>query len=113
VRELVALGGVVVVGASRKSFIRTLHESAADERLGGSIAAGLWAARAGAQVLRVHDVAAHRQALAVEKALSFAGARAPQPVFLSGARAPQPAREADEPGVGAHEPGARAPEALP
>jgi dihydropteroate synthase len=72
VSELVRLGAVVVVGASRKSFIRKLDESPAEERLGGSIAAGLWAARAGAQVLRVHDVAAHRQALAVEAALAAA-----------------------------------------
>ena len=67
--ELVALGAPVVVGASRKSFIRTLHDSPAEERLGGSIAAALWAARAGVQVLRVHDVTAHRQALAVDSAL--------------------------------------------
>jgi dihydropteroate synthase len=94
VRELVALGAVVVVGASRKSFIRTLHESAADERLGGSIAAALWAARAGAQVLRVHDVAAHRQALAVEAGLFIAGARAPQPARdPAGAQATQALRE--------------------
>jgi dihydropteroate synthase len=96
VGELVALGAVVVVGASRKSFIRSLHDSAADERLGGSIAAGLWAARAGAQVLRVHDVAAHRQALAVEAALSFSGARAPQPAREPGAtREPGAAGEPD------------------
>ncbi|HTV24584.1 MAG TPA: dihydropteroate synthase [Polyangiaceae bacterium] len=73
--ELVALGATLVVGASRKSFIRTLHESPAEDRLGGSIAAALWAARAGAQVLRVHDVAAHHQALAVESALAAAGGR--------------------------------------
>jgi dihydropteroate synthase len=72
VGELVALGAVVVVGASRKSFIRTLHESPPEERLGGSIAAALWAARAGAQVARVHDVAASRQALLVEAALTAA-----------------------------------------
>jgi dihydropteroate synthase len=70
VGELVALGAVVVVGASRKSFIRTLHESPPEERLGGSIAAALWGARAGAQVARVHDVAASRQALLVEAALA-------------------------------------------
>ena len=75
VNELVALGAVVVVGASRKSFIRTLHDSPPEERLGGSIAAALWAARAGVQILRVHDVAAHRQALAIERAL--AGGDAP------------------------------------
>lgn len=74
VRELVSGGALVVVGASRKSFIRALHESAPEERLGGSLAAALWAARAGAQVLRVHDVAAHRQALVVERALAEASA---------------------------------------
>ncbi len=69
---LVASGAIVVVGASRKSFIRSLHDSPPEQRLGGSLAASLWAARAGAQVLRVHDVAAHRQALAVETALAVA-----------------------------------------
>ncbi len=68
--ELVASGAVVVIGASRKSFINALHESPAEERLGGTIAASLWAARAGVQVLRVHDVAAMRQALLVEAALA-------------------------------------------
>jgi dihydropteroate synthase len=70
VGELVADGTVLVVGASRKSFINTLHESPPEARLGGTLAASLWAARAGVQVLRVHDVAAHRQALRVEEALS-------------------------------------------
>ncbi|HWO09755.1 MAG TPA: dihydropteroate synthase [Polyangiaceae bacterium] len=74
--ELAASGCVVVVGASRKSFIRTLHESAPEERLGGTLAASLWAARAGARVLRVHDVAALRQALLVESALAEALAAA-------------------------------------
>jgi dihydropteroate synthase len=71
-RELVASGAVLVVGASRKSFIQTLHESPPEERLGGTLAASLWAARSGAQVLRVHDVAAVRQALLVEAALAEA-----------------------------------------
>jgi dihydropteroate synthase len=66
----VANGTPIVVGASRKSFIRALHDSPPEERLGGSVAAALWAARAGAQVLRVHDVAAHRQALLIEAALA-------------------------------------------
>lgn len=70
--ELVASGAPVVIGASRKSFIDALHESPPAERLGGSLAAALWAARAGAQILRVHDVAATRQALLVEAALSRA-----------------------------------------
>jgi dihydropteroate synthase len=72
VAELVASGTVIVVGASRKSFIKVLHDSPPEARLGGTIAASLWAARAGAQVVRVHDVAAHRQALLVEAALAAA-----------------------------------------
>ena len=76
-RALVAHGAVLVFGTSRKSFIRAVHVAPPDQRLGGTIAASLWAARAGVQILRVHDVAAHRQALLVEAALSEASAGAP------------------------------------
>jgi dihydropteroate synthase len=69
VGELVASGTLIVVGASRKSFINAWHDSPPEGRLGGTIAASLWAARAGVQILRVHDVAAHRQALSIEAAL--------------------------------------------
>jgi dihydropteroate synthase len=72
VGELVASGTVIVVGASRKSFIGALHDGPPEGRLPGTIVASLWAARAGAQILRVHDVAAHRQALLVEAALAAA-----------------------------------------
>lgn len=102
VSELVATGTPIVVGASRKSFIRSLHDSPPEERLGGSVAAALWAAREGAQILRVHDVAAHRQALLIEAALAGpsegaaplapgAGARADVPPGSACARAPLPA----------------------
>jgi dihydropteroate synthase len=63
--ELAAEGAPVVVGASRKSFIASLDDSAPADRLGGSIAAGLVAVEHGASVLRVHDVLAQRQALDV------------------------------------------------
>ena len=59
----------VLVGASRKSFINLLHESSVNHRLAGTLAAHLNAAKQGADVLRVHDVAEHVQALAVEHAL--------------------------------------------
>jgi dihydropteroate synthase len=63
----------VLFGASRKSFIGRLDADApSDQRLGGSIAAALEAARRGAAILRVHDVAATRQALAVAEAVSRA-----------------------------------------
>jgi dihydropteroate synthase len=69
--ELAALGFPVVIGMSRKRFIGAL--TGADEpldRLGGSIAAALFAAGHGADVLRVHDVEATAQALAVQRALA-------------------------------------------
>jgi dihydropteroate synthase len=61
-----------VVGTGRKSFISHVQPSPPQERLGGTIAASLWASRQGAQIVRVHDVAEVRQALAVEAALSRA-----------------------------------------
>ncbi len=68
--RFVALGRPVLVGASRKRFIAALDQGAAvEDRLGGSIAAALYAAQQGAQILRVHDVAETRQALMVQKAL--------------------------------------------
>ena len=68
------LGCPLLVGASRKSFIGRL--SAGEEpkaRLPGSLAAGLHALGEGAHILRVHDVAETRQALAI-----WRGIRAPE-----------------------------------
>ena len=59
------LGCVVMLGASRKSFIGHLTGASAPDRLPGSLAAALIGAAQGVQLLRVHDVAATRQALAV------------------------------------------------
>jgi dihydropteroate synthase len=60
------LGCAVLLGASRKSFITRLTGAAGPEdRLPGSLAAALRGAAQGVQILRVHDVAATRQALAV------------------------------------------------
>ena len=68
--RLVSLGHPVLMGASRKSFIGLIdRDEAADTRIGGSLAAALEAARAGATWFRVHDVAATRQALAVAGAI--------------------------------------------
>jgi dihydropteroate synthase len=70
------LGTALLVGASRKSFIGTLT-GAVDpaDRQPGSLAAALAAAAQGANLLRVHDVAATRQALIVwEAATSGRGA---------------------------------------
>lgn len=63
-------GAPVLVGASRKSFLRLVDDAAGPkERLGASIAAALHAARAGARVVRVHDVRATRQALELQALL--------------------------------------------
>jgi dihydropteroate synthase len=59
------LGCGVMLGASRKSFIGKLTGAEAGDRLPGSLAAALLGAAQGVQILRVHDVAATRQALAV------------------------------------------------
>jgi len=56
----------ILVGLSRKSFIGFFSgTSHASDRLYGSVAAAAIAIDRGAHVLRVHDVAAHRQAVLV------------------------------------------------
>jgi dihydropteroate synthase len=60
----------IVVGPSRKSFIASVDSAPADERLGGTVAACLSCVARGATVLRVHDVKAVRQALAISRAVS-------------------------------------------
>jgi dihydropteroate synthase len=67
--ELAELGRPLVVGTSRKSFIGKVDGSDSGERLGGTIASSVLAAAAGAEVLRVHDVAEAGQALAVATAV--------------------------------------------
>jgi dihydropteroate synthase len=70
--ELANEGVPLVVGPSRKSFISAASAARPDERLGGTIAACLIAADAGTSVLRVHDVLAVRQALAVARTVRSA-----------------------------------------
>jgi dihydropteroate synthase len=62
---LVATGFPVLLGVSRKSFIKTLDPSAVDpaDRIGGSLAAALAGASAGVRAVRVHDVRETVQAL--------------------------------------------------
>jgi dihydropteroate synthase len=69
-----ALDVPVAVGASRKSFLSLADPDAPPgARIGGSIAAALHAARAGAYIVRVHDVRSTRQALALERELAGSG----------------------------------------
>jgi dihydropteroate synthase len=68
-REFESLQAPIVVGPARKSFIAAVSPLPAERRLGGTIAACVSAARHGAHVVRVHDVEAVKQALAVDHAL--------------------------------------------
>ena len=64
------LGLPVLVGVSRKSMLGEITGRPVDGRIHASVAAALLAAQAGAHLLRVHDVAATRDALAVWRSLS-------------------------------------------
>ncbi|MFL5252076.1 MAG: dihydropteroate synthase [Rhodopila sp.] len=65
-----SLGYPVLIGVSRKAFIGALsNEPRADRRLGGSIAASVFAALRGATIFRVHDVRETVQAFRVWHAL--------------------------------------------
>jgi dihydropteroate synthase len=66
--DLAALGHPVVLGASRKSFIGKLTGAPVESRLPGSLAAVAGAAELEHAVVRVHDVAATVQFLAVLEA---------------------------------------------
>ncbi len=74
VPRLAALGSPLLVGTSRKSFLG--HLTGVDEpaqRLAGSLASAVLAVRDGARIVRVHDVAATVEALAVVGAIDGAG----------------------------------------
>jgi dihydropteroate synthase len=67
--ELGVFGLPLLVGASRKRFISTITPSEPHQRLGGSIAAHLIAAKGGARIIRTHDVSETIQALRVTAAI--------------------------------------------
>ena len=60
---LLAFGCPVLVGVSRKSLIGHVLDRSAGERLAGTLGAHLAAVDAGANIVRVHDVRAHADAL--------------------------------------------------
>ena len=68
--ELLALGFPLLIGVSRKSLFKGLGDGLLEGRLVGTLAANLLAARAGAQVFRVHDAAEHRAAFDVLRILT-------------------------------------------
>jgi dihydropteroate synthase len=62
----------LLMGLSRKRFIDFISPSAPTERIGGSIAGNILAVLAGADIVRVHDVAETVQALRVTAAIRAA-----------------------------------------
>ena len=70
--SLAATGFPVLFGASRKRMIQAVDATAHDpmDRLGGSLALALEAARRGAVIVRVHDVRETVQALSVQAAIN-------------------------------------------
>jgi dihydropteroate synthase len=65
--------GPLLLGVSRKRFLGALSgRDIAEDRVAASVAAALYCYRGGAHLLRVHDVRATADALAVERALEGA-----------------------------------------
>ena len=69
-RHFTHFGCEVLIGASRKSMIDKISPASVEERLPGTLALHLKAVENGASIVRCHDVAEHRQALAVWKMMS-------------------------------------------
>jgi len=67
--ELRSLGLPICIGTSRKSFIGKITGRETGERLGGTVATNVLALARGAEVFRVHDVRATRDALRVAAAV--------------------------------------------
>jgi len=64
-----ALRRPILIGTSRKRFLGALTGRPVSDRVAGTIASGLWAVGAGADILRVHDVAAMSDALTIWQAI--------------------------------------------
>lgn len=78
--SLKVLGCPLLVGVSRKRMIAEITgREAFDQRVSGSVAAALIAVQRGAAIVRVHDVAATRDALRVWQAVSQATPAPAQP----------------------------------
>jgi dihydropteroate synthase len=77
-QSLISLGQPLLIGVSRKAFIgKILNAAGPEERLEGSVAAGVAAALSGANILRVHDVSETVRAVRVADAIRLG--RLPDP----------------------------------
>ena len=70
--ELLASGYALLAGWSRKSSLGAVTGLPVEQRLHASVAAAVLAVERGARIVRVHDVAATVQALAVWRAMQAA-----------------------------------------
>ena len=70
IKRFKELGCPVMIGASRKSFINMISKADSEERLPGTISAHLYSLSHGADIIRVHDVKEHIQAVKVWGALN-------------------------------------------
>lgn len=85
--QFAALGVPLLVGLSRKAMIGTLTDRATGaDRAVGSAAAALIAVQRGAMIVRVHDVAATRDALAVWRGVAKGITPSKKPQKLFGSR---------------------------
>jgi len=71
-RTFLRHGCELLIGASRKSMIDRILPIPTEARLPGTLAIHLKAVQNGATIVRCHDVAEHRQALAVWEAMEGA-----------------------------------------
>lgn len=71
--KVLGLGFPVLAGMSRKSFIGAVLDKPAEERLYGSLAVVTLAVQAGAQIIRVHDVAATKDVVRMVDAVRQSG----------------------------------------
>jgi dihydropteroate synthase len=67
VAEFRAIGRPILIGHSRKGFLKRILGRTVDERQSGTLGVSLALAEQGTDILRVHDVAATRDALAAWK----------------------------------------------
>jgi dihydropteroate synthase len=71
------MGRPILLGVSRKRFIGTLLDRAEGERELGTAVANVYGIAGGAHILRVHDVAFHREAAAMADAILDGHTRMP------------------------------------
>nr|WP_234816873.1 dihydropteroate synthase [Mycolicibacterium wolinskyi] len=77
-RSFADLGYPVMAGLSRKSMLGVITDRDVADRLPASVAAAVIAAQQGASILRVHDVAATVDAVAVMRLVNATRAAAPK-----------------------------------